>query len=83
MVDRNTGFKVGISLGTGAEVSFLLGIIIVAIEEYDPSHMELFGIIMAILSASIALSVFLVILYNVLRMRASPSLAKLASFFTS
>jgi hypothetical protein len=67
MVDRNIGFKVGISLGTIAEISILLGIIIVAIEEYDPSHLELFGIIMAILSASIALSVFLVILYNVLK----------------
>ena len=67
MVDRNIGFKVGISLGTSAEISILLGIIIVAIEEYDPSHFELVGLMMAILSASIALSVFLVILYNVFK----------------
>jgi hypothetical protein len=67
MVDRNIGFKVGFSLGVIAEISFLLGIIIVAIEEYDPSDIELVGLMMAILSASIALSVFLVILYNVLK----------------
>jgi hypothetical protein len=67
MVDRNIGFKVGFSLGVIAEISILLGIIIVAIEEYDPSDIEFIGLMMAILSASIALSVFLVILYNVLK----------------
>jgi hypothetical protein len=67
MVDRNIGFKIGFSLGAIAEISILLGIIIVAIEEYDPSHLELFGLMMAILSALIALSVFLVMLYNVLK----------------
>ncbi len=59
MVDRNRGYKVGISLGVIAEIFILLGIIIVAIEEYDPQHLELFGVIISILSASIASVSFL------------------------
>ena len=67
MVDRNIIFKIGISLGAIAEIAVLLGMMFVAAEEYDPTHIEAIGLAMSILSASIALSVLLVLVYNVLK----------------
>ena len=67
MKHENRIFKIGIFIALGAEISILWGIILEALREFDPSHVETIGLAVALLSAAIASSVLLISLVLILK----------------
>ena len=66
-MNRDRIFKFGMSIAVSAEICMLFGIMFVALREYEPTHVESFGLGAAILSAALASSVFLTLLYLILK----------------
>jgi hypothetical protein len=64
---ENRIFKIGMFIALGAEIAILWGIILEALEAFDPSHVETIGLAAAILSAATASSVLLISLVLVLK----------------
>jgi hypothetical protein len=60
-------FKSEVSLALIAEISFLWVMMFAASEEYDATHIETIGFVMAILSAALASAVLLFALYQILK----------------
>ena len=67
MKHENRIFKIGMFIALGAEICILWGIILEALREFDPSHVETIGLAAAILSAAVASSVLLISLVLVLK----------------
>ena len=69
MKTKNLIFKLGIIVAAIGELCLLGGIMFIAISEYDPTHIETFGIIITAVSAALASFVFLALIFYVLKLR--------------
>ncbi len=64
-------FKSGVSVGIVIELGFLLGMGFWSLQEYNPSHVETFGLVMVMLCVSIGSAVLLWVLYQLLKWKSS------------
>lgn len=67
MVNKTLIFKFGVAIAAIGEICFLLGIMYIAFSEYDPTHVETFGIVITAILSAVASGVFLSLIYYVLK----------------
>ncbi len=70
-MDPNLAFKSGVTLFLIAEISLLWGLMYVAFQEYDPSHIETAGIVIFVTSAAVGSAALLWALYQILKWKPS------------
>ncbi len=64
-------FKSGVSVGVIIELGFLLWMGVWSLQEYNPSHVESFGLVMVLLCVSIGSAVLLWVLYQLQKWKSS------------
>jgi len=67
MVNKTLIFRFGVAAAAIIEICYLLVLMYGAFGEYDPTHVETFGIVITAVVSAIASAVFLLLIYYVLK----------------